>query len=342
MIILNDSSVLTFIIYTIISSVCSFFIVYFFMPRAIKSLTSKGKVVQDYHKPQKPNIPRPAGPILIMGIIIPMTIIYLFTFSMEILAILFTTIIAFCVGYIDDKKVMPGWFKPIALIVSALPIIILGVYDTNLNLIFGNAFIPILYIPLILIAIPVVGNTINSIDVLNGVVSGFMLITCIPLIISVYIFGNIEVFVSAISLFFINLAFYKYHKFPSKIFPGDSGTLMLGAMYGAIAIIGKSELIAIIALLPAIFNSFLFLSSVKRVVEHREITTRPTFLTDDFKLDASKDKKAPITLLRLILVDGPLTEKELATKIFKLGIFSSCLALISIVIQYYFVIGIGG
>src|SRR5574339_183482 len=309
MIILNDSSVLTFIIYTIISSVCSFFIVYFFMPRAIKSLTSKGKVVQDYHKPQKPNIPRPAGPILIMGIIIPMIIIYLFTFSMEILAILFTTIIAFCVGYIDDKKVMPGWFKPVALIVSALPIIILGVYDTNLNLIFGDAFIPILYI---------------------------------QLIISVYIFGSIEVFVSAVSLFFINLAFYKYHKFPSKIFPGDSGTLMLGAMYGAIAIIGKSELIAIIALLPAIFNSFLFLSSVKRVVEHREITTRPTFLTDDFKLDASKDKKAPITLLRLILVDGPLTEKELATKIFKLGIFSSCLALISIVIQYYFVIGISG
>jgi UDP-N-acetylglucosamine--dolichyl-phosphate N-acetylglucosaminephosphotransferase len=235
---------------------------------------------------------------------------------------------------------MPGWFKPVALIASALPIILLNVYDTNLNLIFGNAFIPLLYIPLILIAIPIVGNTINSIDVLNGVASGYILIACIPLIISVYIFGSAEVFVAALSLFFVTLALYNYHKFPSKIFPGDSGTLMLGAMYGAIAIIGKSELIAIIGLLPAIFNSFLFLSSVKKVVEHREINSRPTFLTENFKLAASKDKKAPITLLRLILVDGPLTEKESTHKIFKLAIFSAILALVSIAIQYYFVIGI--
>ena len=65
-------------------------------------------------------------------------------------------------------------------------------------------------------------------------------------------------------------------------------------MYGEIAITGKSELIAIIALLPAIFNSFLFLSSVKRVVEHREITARPTSLTDDFKLTASTDEKSQL------------------------------------------------
>jgi UDP-N-acetylglucosamine--dolichyl-phosphate N-acetylglucosaminephosphotransferase len=234
---------------------------------------------------------------------------------------------------------MPGWFKPVALLIAALPILLLGAYDTNLNLIFGNAFIPLLYIPVILIAIPVIGNTINSIDVLNGVASGFILIACIPLIISVYIFGNVEVFLASLSLFFVTLAFYKFHKFPSKIFPGDSGTLLLGAMYGAIAITGKSELIAIIALLPAIFNSFLFLSSVKRVVEHREITARPTSLTDDFKLSASTDKKAPITLLRLLLVDGPLSEHELVNRIFKLAIFSSILALISIVIQYYFVLG---
>lgn len=329
-----------FFIYAILSSIISFFSVYILLPKAIKHLVSKGQVVDDYHKAEKPSVPRPAGPILIIGVALSLSLLYLLTFSIEIIAILFTTIIAFFVGYIDDKKVMPGWFKPVALIASALPIILLNVYDTNLNLIFGNAFIPLLYIPLILIAIPIVGNTINSIDVLNGVASGYILIACIPLIISVYIFGSSEVFIAALSLFFVTLALYKYHKFPSKIFPGDSGTLMLGAMYGAIAIIGKSELIAVIALLPAIFNSFLFLSSVKKIVEHREINSRPTFLTENFKLAASKDKKAPITLLRLILVDGSLTEKESAHKIFKLAIFSAILAFITIAIQYYFVIGI--
>ena len=43
---------------------------------------------------------------------------------------------------------------------------------------------------------------------------------------------------SSLPLGFVSLAFYKYHKVPSKIFPGDSGALTLGAMYGAIAIVG--------------------------------------------------------------------------------------------------------
>ncbi|MDW3604710.1 MAG: UDP-N-acetylglucosamine-1-phosphate transferase, partial [Nitrososphaeraceae archaeon] len=269
MIFSDVNSLIMVVIYGVFASAISFLTVYFAMPKAIAFLLEKGMIVQDYHKSERPTIPRPAGPILIIGITLSSIVIYCLTFNEKILAILFTTVIAFLIGYIDDRKVMPGWFKPVALLIAALPILLLGAYDTNLNLIFGNAFIPLLYIPVILIAIPVIGNTINSIDVLNGVASGFILITCIPLIISVYIFGSVEVFLASLSLFFVTLAFYKFHKFPSKIFPGDSGTLLLGAMYGAIAITGKSELIAIIALLPAIFNSFLFLSSVKRVVEHR-------------------------------------------------------------------------
>ena len=124
------------------------------------------------------------------------------------------------------------------------------------------------------------------------------------------------------------MAFYKYHKIPSKIFPGDSGALTFGAMYGAIAIIGGVEIIAAIALLPAVINSFLFLSSVKRVVEHRQIKN-PTMLTSDFKLKTTDEKTAPITLVRLILASGPLTEKQIGFTIFKLTIFSGILAIIT-------------
>jgi UDP-N-acetylglucosamine--dolichyl-phosphate N-acetylglucosaminephosphotransferase len=135
------------------------------------------------------------------------------------------------------------------------------------------------------------------------------------------------------------IAFYRYHKFPSKIFPGDSGTLLIGAMYGALAIAGRSEIIGVIALLPSVMNSFLFLDSVKKIVEHRQIKSRPTVLMEDFKLMASKEKNAPTTLLRLILADGPLSEKEIAKKILKLAIYSSLLALATVVIQYYFLSG---
>jgi UDP-GlcNAc:undecaprenyl-phosphate/decaprenyl-phosphate GlcNAc-1-phosphate transferase len=324
------------LIYGTIVSVISFFATLFGTPKIINLLIAKGEIVQDYHKPQKPNVPRPAGPVLAIAIAAAEIVLYLLTFKIKVIAILLTAIIAFIVGFIDDRKVMPGWFKPIALIGAAIPLIVLGTHGSHLNLVFGRVDIPLLYLPLIMIIIPIAGNTINSIDVLNGVASGFVMITMIPLLVSIAIFGSSEVFIASLPLLFATVAFYKYHKFPSRIFPGDSGTLLMGAMYGAIAVSGNSEVIGAIALLPAVMNSFLFLSSVKKIVEHRQVKSRPTVLMDDFKLVASKEKKAPTTLVRLILADGPLSEKEIGYQIFKLAAFTSFLAFISIIIQYHF------
>jgi len=325
--------------YGTIVSAASFLSILLLTPKVIKLLIAKGSVVQDYHKPERPNIPRPAGPILIIGIAVAEIILYLLTRNIQVLAILLTTIIAFIVGLIDDKKVMPGWYKPVALIPAAIPLIVLGAHGTHLNLIFGEVSIPLLYMPLILIIIPVAGNTINSIDVLNGVASEAVIVAMIPLLVSIAVFGNNVVFIAGLPLFLGMIAFYEYHSFPSTIFPGDSGTLLIGAMYGALAIAGRSEIIGVIALLPSVMNSFLFLDSVKKIVEHRQIKSRPTVLMQDFKLMASKDKNAPTTLLRLILADGPLSEKEIAKKILKLAIYSSLLALTTVVIQYYFLSG---
>jgi UDP-N-acetylglucosamine--dolichyl-phosphate N-acetylglucosaminephosphotransferase len=232
---------------------------------------------------------------------------------------------------VDDKKVMSGWFKPLALAATAIPILVFGVYDSDLAFpLFGEVKIPILYIAVVVIMISITGNTINSIDVLNGVASGFMVIAGTALTISLIILQNYEIAIMSLSLVFVSLAFYKYHKFPSKIFPGDSGALTLGSMYGAIAIVGQVEVVAAVALGPAIINSFLFLSSMKRIVEHREIKAKPVILTEDFKLKATSDKDASVTLVRLILAGGkPLSEKEVGFVIFRLTIFSGILAIIT-------------
>ena len=320
-------------------SAISFSIVFFITPAFIEYLTRKGRVVVDYHKPGKLMVPRPAGPVLLIGVVISEIILYFLILDVKIISVLLTTIIAFIIGYIDDLKTMPGWFKPAALILAAIPIIVLGTHGNYLGLIFDSAFIPILYILLILSIIPIVGNTINSIDVFNGVATGFIIITMIPLLVSVILFSNTNAFLIGLPLLFGCIAMYQYHKFPSKIFLGDSGTLLLGSMYAGISIVGNSEIIGVIALLPAVMNSFLFLSSVKKIVEHREVKTRPVTICDDFRLMASKDNSAPATLVRLILARGPLSEQEIITRIFILATFSSILAIISIGIQYAFMIG---
>ncbi len=318
------------IIGALVASIIAFVTVYTLTPNLIKFLEKRKSTVKDFNKKGEVMIARPGGPSLIVGILASEIVLYIFIPINEIIAIIITTFLAFVVGLIDDRRVMGGWFKPLALAASAIPIILLGVYDTNLAFpLFGEVSIPILYLVIIIFMIPITGNTINSIDVQNGVASGFIIIASFAVTISLFILQNYDIAIASLPLGFVALAFYKYHKFPSKIFPGDSGALTLGAMYGVIAIVGEVEIIAAVALLPAIINSFLFLSSMKRIVEHRQIKARPVVHTDDFKLKASDEKDAPITLVRLILADGELTEKQVGYAIFKLGIFSGILAIVT-------------
>ena len=318
------------IIPVVLVSSIAFFSVYIITPFLIKALEKRNLTVKDYNRVGGAMVPRPGGPSIIIGILISELVLYVFFPTVEIIAILATTSLAFVVGIIDDRKVLGGWFKPVALAVSAIPIILLGVYDSNLTFpLFGSVKIPALYLALIVFMIPITGNTINSIDVLNGVASGFMTIASFALTVSLFVIQNYEIALISLPLGFVSLAFYKYHKFPSRIFPGDSGALTLGAMYGVIAIVGHVEIIAAVALLPAVINSFLFLSSVKRIMEHREVKSKPVAHTNDFKLMATTDKDAPVTLVRLVLAGGPMTEKQIGGVIFKLALFSAALAIIT-------------
>ncbi len=314
----------------IISCVIAFFVVYFTTPPLIKYLQKRNLTVKDVNKKDNVMIVRPGGPSIILGIIASEIILYGFFQLNEILAVMITSFLAFLIGYVDDRKVMGGWFKPIALAIAATPIIFLGAYDSDLAFpLFGEVHIPMLYFGIVIFMIIVTGNTINSIDVLNGVASGFMTIAGFSLSASLFILQNYEIAIVSLPLGFVSLAFYKYHKLPSKIFPGDSGALALGAMYGSIAIVGQVEVIAAVVLLPAIINSFLFLSSVKRIVEHKQIKSKPVEHTEDMKLKATDEKLAPITLVRLILTGGPLSEKQIGNVIFKLAIFSGTLGIIT-------------
>jgi len=312
----------------ILISAIAFVAVYAITPRLINTLTKKNMVVKDYNKEVATMVARPGGPSILAGILASEFTLYTFFPSSEILAIIITTSLAFLVGFVDDRKVLGGWFKPLALAGSAVPIILLGVYTPHLAFpLFGFVKIPELYLALIIFMIPVTGNAMNSIDVLNGVASGFMTIASFALTICLVIVHNYEIALASLPLGFVSLAFYKYHKVPSRIFPGDSGALTLGAMYGTIAIIGHVEVIAAIAILPAVINSFLFLSSVKRIIEHRQIKAKPVVHTSDFKLMASDDKSAPVTLVRLILANGPMSEKQVGFVIFRLALFSAALAI---------------
>ncbi len=303
---------------------------------SMKLLVRYGWVVEDAHKPHKPLVPRPAGPALIASILAGEAILYSATNDIRIIALSTATLIAGLIGLLDDAKYIKGSYKPMLLILAALPILTLGAYVPQpvFPILGMSVRLSIVYPILILIAIPITANTVNTIDVLNGVVSSFIVLTTLPLLLAFALRGDMVIFTAALPLIVAAAVFYTLHRNPSKIFPGDSGTLAFGAMYGALAICGRAEVVGIIALLPAILNSFFFLSTVRRIVEHREIKERPVVLQEDFRLSPSHSREAPITLVRMILAKGPLTEGEVARAISMLTAFSALLAVITAILTW--------
>jgi len=308
----------------------AFAIIHLTTPFLIRYLEKKGNVVVDILKPANTMVVRPGGPALLAGAVGSEAVLYIFFPSVEILALILTTMGCFIVGYVDDRRVMSGWFKPTFLAVSAAPILLLGANGTDLAFpLFGSVEIPLIYMALAPLMICITGNTANSIDVMNGLLSGFMVIAGAALTISLVIVQNYTMAAASLPLVAISLAYYRYHRIPCKIFPGDSGALMLGGMYGAIAIIGGVEIVAAVALLPAIVNSFLFLASVKKVVEHRQLPKKPTVITDDLKIRCSGIKDAHITLVALITGPVPHTERQVVHAVFKLAAISGGLAVLT-------------
>jgi UDP-GlcNAc:undecaprenyl-phosphate/decaprenyl-phosphate GlcNAc-1-phosphate transferase len=296
--------------------------------------------VQDYHKPGRPQVPRPGGPAIIAGVVTSEIILFAFTGSFAILGLALVTLLSGVIGIIDDLKTLGGIVKPALLLSAGLPLLALQfffpsamVYDHHLYLPLFSVptNIPIIYLLLILVAIPVVTNTINTIDVLNGVVSATILIASVPVgfaIVLRILVGkeNPVILAGLIPFVAATLAFYVFHRYPSKIFPGDSGAMALGGAYGTFAIIGGVEVVAVIAILPAIMNSFFFLSSMKRLVEHRQIEAQPTVILPDASMIATNDPKAPVTLTRLLVGTKAKSEPEIVHDILVLSYYTAFLA----------------
>ena len=90
---------------------------------------------------------------------------------------------------------------------------------------------------------------------------------------------------------------------------------MFGALFAGLAITGGIEVAAMIAIVPAILNSFYTLSSVRGFVERRKMVSRPTYIGTDGLLHASTEGDAPNTLVRLVLLASPLSERDLVKNI---------------------------
>jgi UDP-N-acetylglucosamine--dolichyl-phosphate N-acetylglucosaminephosphotransferase len=85
-------------------------------------------------------------------------------------------------------------------------------------------------------------------------------------------------------------------------------------------------------MIPFIMNSFHSLASIGRLFERRQIKQRPTYLLKDGRIAANPDPKAPLTLTRIVIAGTPLREYEVVRVFGVLSIFSSLLAILTLLL----------
>lgn len=131
--------------------------------------------------------------------------------------------------------------------------------------------------------------------------------------------GDIKTSIYLLTFTMAFLAFLMYNKYPAKIFPGDTGTLIIGAVIASFSIIKKIEIIGVILLLPQILE-FLF-KSIRRFGNKKYGPTR-------VDKEGILHPQNFISVANLLTSHLKLTEKKLVLLIWFIGAFFGAMAII--------------
>lgn len=332
------------ILFLVIIFIIGFIVTYFSLPYLINFMKRKGHVGIDIHKNAKPEIPESGGISMIIGISVSFIFLILFfpTFFSETFTFLLTVILAGAIGYLDDRKKLRSRYKIILSIFSGSIIFFANIFgfitiDSPTIFLIDRTRLTVIYPFLVPIIVAVFTNTVNMLEGYNGEGSGTCLIAVCFLFICSLIWNSAEGVLFTIPVIAVILAFFIFNKYPAKTFPGDTGTLAMGAMIACIMLFGSLEVATFCALLIHIFNSFYYIYSVRGFFESSDIreSKEDIILLEDDRIKASDQKDAVLTLPRLILAKGPIAEPELVKNFYAISIICGFFSILSILLMQF-------
>lgn len=236
-----------------ITPVVGFILSLLFTPYIGSLMRKAGIVGRDIHKLDKPEVPEMGGIVLLL--VLPLSLVSLLNETLAKALLIF--LLFGIIGILDDITQLKQSHKVLlSLLVSSIVISIS--INTDLNILLASFELGLLYY---LFAVLFITGSANLVNLLAG-------------------FNGLEVGTSAIALFFLGLitsenaqilaltgsavafGFLWWNKYPARIFPGDTGTLSLGALIGLVGVLGKVEVFAAFLLLPH-FVDFLLKSKIR-------------------------------------------------------------------------------
>jgi len=254
--------------------VVSFIVTFFGLTSWIVKCRKVNLVWEDMNKFGKPkNVAGSGGIVVLIGFLFGVLFyIAIRTYitgrvdnvTLSIFSLLTVITIAGITGLVDDFL---GWHRGglsakvriLLAFTAAIPLIVINAGESAVNLpILGNVNLGWVY-PLILIPVGIAATTTvyNFLAGFNGLEAGLGVMVIGFLSYVSYITGSAWLAVIGLCMVAALIAFWIFNKTPAKVFPGDVLTYSVGALIGAMAILGNFEKIAFVVFIPFIIEMIL-------------------------------------------------------------------------------------
>jgi len=176
-----------------------------------------------------------------------MALAVMLDFGEEVLGMLLAGSIVVILGLLDDLGQLGPWTKLLGQTIAVLILVKSGIY---IKLIVLPAWVAI---PLSVIWLLAVINAFNLIDIMDGLSAGTAVVAAVSLLVLAELDGRIGSATMLAALAGASLGFLRYNFQPARIYMGDTGSMFLGLLLGALAMdVGYTQRNPLGALAPAL------------------------------------------------------------------------------------------
>jgi len=290
------------------------------LPRYIKRAKKVGVTGQDIHKSGFPDVAESGGVILVLAYLLGLFFFIPFSnafvsdanenLNLEIVGTAATVMLTAFIGFADDIYEIRWRTKVLTPLLGGVPLAVMRLGRETISTPFGvldfGAFGSlglILFAVILLFAVTASANGINMFAGLNGQEAGSVLIMSLALLFLAFRLGKAIGCIILVPFIGALVAFLCFNWYPSRVFPGDVGTLGMGAVIACVAVLASLERAAVIMFTPYFANAVLFfIGKLKKVPPPRNAQMNP---------DGTLPAPSIWSLRNLILRIHPMKEKPL-------------------------------
>ncbi len=293
------------------------------VPVHIRLFLRWGKWGEDRHKIERPRVPEMGGITVFAGMAAGYVLLHASGAVPHANIVFSSLVIVFIIGVADDLVALRQRTKLALLTLAGIPFFLVN----GLSISFAGVALPsgIVTGGLVVIGMAAASNLTNILEGFNGESTGLGIIAACSLAVCGYVTGREDLAAYMLPLAGALLAFLIYNRYPARVFPGDTGTLLIGGAVAAATIVTDTAVLGALVLAPQIAEFLL-----KAMVRFGGVSYGPT------KVDISGILTPPPyrSIANILTSRYRLTEPKLVIMIWGIGALCGCVAVGAAVALY--------